>query len=370
MSEYQYYEFQAVDRPLTDKEQAELRKLSTRAEISAYRFSNVYHWGNFKGSPEEMMERYFDAHVYVANWGTRRLMLRLPRRLFDPQRVSPYLVRDRVFPRTKGDHVILNIEVDLEEPDWVVGEGWLASLLPLRAELLSGDFRGLYLAWLACARAGDLSEKDEEPPVPPGLGSLSAALRALTDFLGIPSDLVETAAQASPEAEARVSRKELEAWIHALPASEKEALLFRLMDGTEPLLGMELLQRFQAGRVSDAVHVSTPRRSVGELLRAAEEFRGQRKQRESERQAAARAKELDALATRESAAWEQVEQLFATRSARDHATGVRLLVDLREVAQRRGTEAEFIRKLSQLRERNARRAGLMSRLDREGLSAP
>lgn len=65
MSEYPYYEFRAVDRPLTPQEQAELRALSTRAEISAYRFSNVYHWGHFKGSPDEMMERYFDAHLYV-----------------------------------------------------------------------------------------------------------------------------------------------------------------------------------------------------------------------------------------------------------------------------------------------------------------
>jgi len=30
MSEYQYYEFQALDRPLTEKEMRELRSYSTR----------------------------------------------------------------------------------------------------------------------------------------------------------------------------------------------------------------------------------------------------------------------------------------------------------------------------------------------------
>ena len=35
MSEYQYYEFLAVDRPLTAAEQAEIRQLSTRARITA-----------------------------------------------------------------------------------------------------------------------------------------------------------------------------------------------------------------------------------------------------------------------------------------------------------------------------------------------
>ncbi len=45
MSEYQYYEFQAVDRPLDTAEQAELRVLSTRARITATGFVNHYDWG-------------------------------------------------------------------------------------------------------------------------------------------------------------------------------------------------------------------------------------------------------------------------------------------------------------------------------------
>ena len=65
MSEYQYYEFLAVDRPLSTEEIRELRKLSTRAENTATRFTNTYSYGDFRGSPEDMMEKYFDAHVYL-----------------------------------------------------------------------------------------------------------------------------------------------------------------------------------------------------------------------------------------------------------------------------------------------------------------
>jgi hypothetical protein len=79
MSEYQCYEFVALDRPLTAKQMAELRAISTRAEISPTRFWNEYHWGDLKADPAKLMERYFDAHLYFANWGTRRLMLRLPK---------------------------------------------------------------------------------------------------------------------------------------------------------------------------------------------------------------------------------------------------------------------------------------------------
>ena len=46
LSEYQYYEFQAVDRPL-DKA---LRAYSTRARITATSFTNHYDWGDFIGS--------------------------------------------------------------------------------------------------------------------------------------------------------------------------------------------------------------------------------------------------------------------------------------------------------------------------------
>jgi hypothetical protein len=44
MSEYQYYEFAAIDRPLTRDEQAELRAISTRALITPASFVNTYQW--------------------------------------------------------------------------------------------------------------------------------------------------------------------------------------------------------------------------------------------------------------------------------------------------------------------------------------
>ena len=78
MSEYQYYEFLAIDQPLTADETAELRALSTRATITPVSFTNEYNWGDFAGDPDKLMQRYFDAHVYVANWRTAIFMVRLP----------------------------------------------------------------------------------------------------------------------------------------------------------------------------------------------------------------------------------------------------------------------------------------------------
>jgi hypothetical protein len=47
MSEYQYYEFQAVDRCLTEGETDELRSFSSRADITTHSFINNYSWGSF-----------------------------------------------------------------------------------------------------------------------------------------------------------------------------------------------------------------------------------------------------------------------------------------------------------------------------------
>src|SRR5919201_5020257 len=94
MSEYQYYEFQAIDRPLDERAMAELRGITSRAEITPTSLVNVYHFGDFKGDPDRLMDKYFDAFLYVANWGTRRLMLRLPRGSLDLAAVKPYTVPD------------------------------------------------------------------------------------------------------------------------------------------------------------------------------------------------------------------------------------------------------------------------------------
>ncbi len=78
MSEYQYIEFRAVDRPLTDKELAFAEKQSSRAEISRWCFSNEYNYGEFRGDVDGMLRRGYDVFLEYANYGTRTIKIRLP----------------------------------------------------------------------------------------------------------------------------------------------------------------------------------------------------------------------------------------------------------------------------------------------------
>ena len=275
MSEYQYYEFLAVDRPLTVTEQAEVRELSTRARITATSFTNEYHWGDFRGDASHLMQRYYDAHLYLANWGTHRIMLRLPRALLDPDVAGQYCVDDQVTVAVAGEHVIIDIVSEDEEGEWDEdAEDALSAIVGVRAELAAGDLRPLYLAWLSAYGVWErdedaFDEEDEdirEPPVPAGLQSLTAAQRALADFLRLDAGLLEVAAETSPRPAGQDDPRALAARIAGLPDGEKERLLLLVAQDQGARAKMELLRRFGGDPDSGG---SRPRRRVGTLLDAA-----------------------------------------------------------------------------------------------------
>ena len=265
MSEYQYYEFLALDRPLTAEQRAELRSISTRAEITATRFTNEYHWGDLKGDPRQMMERYFDAFLYLANWGTRQVMFRLPRGVLDPATARQYCGTDTASLIETGSHLILSLGVDQEEPDdyWDEPGGQLAAMVQARSELAGGDLRLLYLAWLLVLQSDEVYDEDVEPPVPPGLGNLSAGLQAVVDFFEIDEDLIAVAAAASPPIE---EPRGLAEWIASVEAKEKDGLLARVAGGEGAAVQALLIRRFRA--VSGSAP-ATPGRTAAELWEAA-----------------------------------------------------------------------------------------------------
>jgi hypothetical protein len=155
MSEYQYYEFLAIDRPLDRAAQDALRSISSRARITATSFTNHYEWGDLKGDPRKFMERWFDLHLYLANWSTRCLMIRVPKALVNQADIDPFLREiDWVEVWTSGDNLIVDIQRNEVETDdeWDDGAGRLAALAPLRTDVLSGDLRLFYLLWLVAVQ--------------------------------------------------------------------------------------------------------------------------------------------------------------------------------------------------------------------------
>jgi hypothetical protein len=230
MSEYQYYEFLAIDRPMNENEINELRALSTRATITPVSFTNYYNWGDFKDNPDKLMQRYFDAHVYVANWMTVIFMVRLPIEALPKETAKamavPYMLDIKA---TKTHWIItwrLKESVNYDRFGMEDGRGWMARLAPVRDELLRGDMRSLYIGWLTGV-TGEMMDDDEMEPVSiSGLGSLTAAEQSLAEFLEVDPDLLAGACMGSPAAQSEeISEKDMDRWIDALPWNEVKAVL-------------------------------------------------------------------------------------------------------------------------------------------------
>ena len=233
MSEYCYCEFRAIDRPLDAAEKAWLRTLSSRARITSTSFSNLYEWGDFHGDPKTLVEHCFDLHLHFSHWGTRRLMIRLPRRLVDLFRFDPALLAgDLVEVTEAGEHLILDIHRQGDGEEYEDHSGgddtsWLDTMAPLRADLLSGDWRLIHLLWLRELAEGNLEDDAEEPSS--GMGPLNRRLETFAEFFRIDPDLLRAAAEVlsdvAPEAH---SAKAIWTVVASLPETEKTDLLHRL----------------------------------------------------------------------------------------------------------------------------------------------
>ena len=380
MSEYQYFEFQAIDRPLTVDEMAELRRCSSRAEITPTRFWNEYQWGDFKGNPRRWMERHFDAFLHVANWGTHWLMLRLPLELTSLSDVGDYLLEDGIQGWQTAEHLVLSFRSETDEPDWEEGGGWLSSLIGVRACLIRGDRRSLYLGWLAQAQTRQLDQTACEPPVPPGLGALDAAHRALADFLRIPDDLVVAASESSASLQVPViDTAEIARWVADRSAAEKDALLTELVVGDQPhrlaLLRQQIERALTPVDPGDGPKV---RRTLGELLARADIISRDRRAREAAARAAEQAREaaeaaaarkryLAALHGREEELWRKVDDLIGYRQASTYKEAVNRLEDLRDLADADDSLDTFSARIRRLRESHGRKSTLIRRLDEAGL---
>lgn len=266
MSEFQYYEFQALDRPLTEKEMAALRKCSSRARITPSRFVNHYSYGNFKGNIEKWMKQYFDAFVYIADWGTRRLIFRFPNQIIDTEIVKQYCLDDNARCWSTESHLI--VEFCVEEcpaDEWLQEDNYsLTELLPLRSEVSNNDYRLFYLGWLLCLQYSDLSTKTIEPPVPLGLGSLSPALKAFVDFFNLDKKLLVSAATVSSKPLNQIYTDDIEPSIASLSNGEKFQWLCRLALENNPNLQAE----FRRSILPDCglkFFSDKPRRTVAEI---------------------------------------------------------------------------------------------------------
>lgn len=377
MSEYQYYEFRTIGRQLTANERIEVDNLSSHGHTTATSFSVDYSWGDFKHDADDVLVRYFDAFFYIANWGTTTLKFRYPRELVNTRAWEPYCIEESmtIDLQTVGESVILTFEYNEEEGyGWIEEDGSLDGVIGLYDEILGGDHRALYLAWLAAIQHGtEFSYRKEfdndtlEPPVPPGLGKLSAALKSFVELFTVPEDLIAVAAKGSETAK---SAEQVDA-ASALAALTKEECIdfLRRLLREEAHLALKLKQRLgvlnTAAETKAADYQPAGKRTVSELLAARSEEQDRRAKASEVAREVARKARLKELAARGDSVWQDVEDLIEQKNTDAYKQAANLLAQLSELAQEQGQTSLFDRRVSSIRNQYSRRSALMRELRKQ-----
>jgi hypothetical protein len=374
MSEYQYFEFAAIDGPISDEGLRYARGCSTRAEVSRVRWQNTYHFGDFHGSIDTLLKDY-DAHFYIANWGTVRLGLAFPGGAIQPETLQPYLrggerYEDTLTIKEIGNRCIVFWERNEDGGYFETGgEGLIDELIGIREELMRGDYRALFLGWLADFDPEEWQDpKDGEvlmPPIPSGLDHLSPALTNLIEHFPVDPDALAVAARLS-QARA-VERLPLAEVLEQLSVSEMRSLLARVAEGGGAGVMTEL-NRLTYPRVQ-----APPSRAMRCIDFAAEALktRRARQKRETEIAATKRQRELElrkqhlaSVFLRADSIWSGLGALMDQKIASAYEQAASQLQELRDAYAQAGDSAAFDQKLDGFRRHYSNRPAMLRRIEK------
>ncbi len=376
MSEHQYVAFRAIDRPVSKENLEYMRKQSSRAEITSWSFDNEYQYGDFRGNAVEMLRRGYDLHLHYANYGIRKLLIRFPHDLPNAGAAKPYFGEDslRFLKDEQGPGGILCIEPfhepgnleDLWEFDALVDR-----LCSLRAEVLDGDLRPLYLAHLVMACDGNHDpEETTESPVPAGLEMLSDGQRALTEYYGLSDALVAATAQHSPPSESRDDPRIQHAeWLQSQSQAKKDAWLAELMADSDSSVRSEILAEFRRGRTTPVWPTVRRNRTIAELQATAAEIQREANRKSVEKAARERAKRLAEIAANPAPILGETEKLASKRTRDAYHRIAQLLADLRESLAGSDRSVLAEQQAQKLKNQNPTLRVLISELRRQGFLA-
>jgi len=352
MSEYQRYEFMTIERPLTREQLDAVNRLSSHIEASSTHALIEYHWGDFKHDPVKVLHQYFDGFLYWANWGSPELALRFPHGTLPVGLINGYDLADFVTFTRHPDYDILDIHFgEMPAPhEWTEYE--LGSLISIRDELMEGDLRALYIAWLATQRMmlgddeDDLDEDEDDrtigvPAVPPDFGRLTAAQQALAELLQVPQALLVAAAQHS-EAGTSSTEDNFVAWVELLPQDRCKDYLVRLARN-EPSLSRLLVKELRELGLGKAGITLAKGEHVpyAILLTESKTIKTRLAHEKREQEELARQRRLQDIRDHQDDHWRQIDLAVMRGSGAGYDEAVRLLVELRDVAEQFKESQQF-----------------------------
>jgi hypothetical protein len=373
MSEYQYYGWQTIDRPLTMRELDAVARLSSHMdEVSTTRAVVTYHWGDFKHNPIQVLHKYFDIFLYDSNFSCRRLAFRIPKKLLDPSAIEDYLDGEFITLETSDNYHLLEFnffdETGSSRFEYVDPDQMLNRLETLREQIIQGDFSALYIVWLlSITQMKDDPEIDEilEPPVPSGLNKMSIGLLTLIEFFEIDLHLVSAAAASAHLAESSL-QPDPAAAIPSLTREQMEGHLTAIVNGEAGAVAMLKKQLSQLAG-ADSPTTTNTLRTAGELLQMRELVREQEEVRAREEAERKHIQKLEDLSAHQEKAWEQVAALCQEKRARAYDEATQLLCDLHELSEYKNQPDQYRTRFASILDDYGKSAAFKDRLRRAGL---
>jgi hypothetical protein len=394
MSEFQLHQFKTIDKPLDKAARDAMNALSSRADVTATSAEYINHYSDFRGDMDILTRQYFDASLYWANFGCRKVIFRFPTAAIDIPKIQQYLFADVITLRQIDDVCLLIFDENSEDggfETWIDDDP-LSGFLALRNDILKGDYRALYMMWLHAHSPNFLGyvemeneyadalededidfDDDEsegwkahimEPPVPAGLDKLTAALSDWADFFEMNKDWIASAATASPQADVAPAF-DATAELAKLSDAEKMYFLEKLLSD-EPALSATFIRFLENKNPTKPNKTNNERRSVAEIEAGVIDAIKARTQKEKAAAAAVLKKRCDDLAKREDQAWKDVNNFCDRQGGASYESAVNLLLSLKELAIYRNTTNEFIPKLNAIIEKYSKSKAFIQRLQKAG----
>ena len=367
MSEYQYYKFKAIDKPLTTEEKKIISSWSSRTTVRGNEAQFDYNYGDFPKEEIDVVEKYFDFMLYTANWGDVRLIYKFPKDLVSKKSLRQFSVDDRITTIELGNYIILDIYFSFDDgmEDWIYGDEIdTAALCSLRNDIISGDYSSLYLAWLHLNISKeeylftDIDQKTKIPYDNVGIDKSSNNLSTFIEMFSISQEIVSNA----KTNDSKKYGHDYSELLYMMSNSDKIIFLDRLLFD-EPLLKSKLEQHLKQYSYEDETS-ELQSRTISEFNAEIETKRLKKYSEDKIKREAKKLRKLETLEKEEPEMWVYIHRLIKERKTKSYDEAVKILKELKQLAKHKNKQNEFTFKIGELKEDYSRLSALKQRIDK------
>jgi hypothetical protein len=248
-------------------------------------------------------------------------------------------------------------------------EEYLERIVGVRQQLIDGDLRPLYVAWMCGCRSDEVDpDSAYEPPVPAGLAESSDSITGMLDYFDLSPFMLAAAAEQSPPLPHLADQKvAMVDWLDSLDTTTLHKWILRFLTGEPTAIRTECLQACRKWHKIPPWPVVKGTRTLAQLVRRANELAEEEQVREENRKERARRKRLADMARSPQKYLDEVNEHVAMRGRQHNGQAAQILSEIREAIGGEKGDKVSRKHAAHLREKYPTLKMLIGALRRKGL---